>query len=218
MIDVIKQTPYEYSKQSRDYQKLARIYTILYNLCKMYIDNMDVWGPDIDNKLSTLRSKTLNFDPKHSWSLDDLDSAVSCFKYIMMRKGTLQALKFCLTILMRSRKLSGVIDESLNTLIVEGNLVTIRIPQQLASAGVIEDLFEYLLPSGTTYRIVEYVETTIPDNLTPMDLKDSTESRTIKEENMGIYIVSGDDSTNEGATWYKNDVVNVNSNGEEING
>jgi len=65
MIDVIKQTPSEYSKQSRDYQVLARLYTALYNLSKMYTDNMSVWSLNIDNKLSVLRSKTLNFDPKH---------------------------------------------------------------------------------------------------------------------------------------------------------
>lgn len=42
MIDVVKQTPAEYSKQSRDYQVLARLYTALYNMNKMYIDNMQV--------------------------------------------------------------------------------------------------------------------------------------------------------------------------------
>ena len=66
MIDVVRQTPLEYSKQSRDYQVLARLYTSLYNMNKMYIDNMDIWEKDIDNKLTTLRSRTLNFIPKHS--------------------------------------------------------------------------------------------------------------------------------------------------------
>ena len=35
MIDVIKQTPSEYSKGSRDYQILARLYTSVYNLLKL---------------------------------------------------------------------------------------------------------------------------------------------------------------------------------------
>ena len=42
MINVVRQTPLEYSKQSRDYQVLARLYTALYNMNKMYIDNMQV--------------------------------------------------------------------------------------------------------------------------------------------------------------------------------
>ena len=66
MIDVIKQTPIEYSKQSRDYQTISRLYTAIYNISKMYIDDMSIWNGDIDNKLTTLRSKTLNFIPKHS--------------------------------------------------------------------------------------------------------------------------------------------------------
>ena len=39
MIDTIKMTPIEYSAQSRDYQVIARLYTALFNLSKMYIDN-----------------------------------------------------------------------------------------------------------------------------------------------------------------------------------
>ena len=39
MIDTIKMTPAEYSAQSRDYQVIARLYTALFNLSKMYIDN-----------------------------------------------------------------------------------------------------------------------------------------------------------------------------------
>ena len=42
MIDVVKYTPAEYSAQSRDYQVLARLYTALFNISKMYIDNMSI--------------------------------------------------------------------------------------------------------------------------------------------------------------------------------
>ena len=38
MIDAVKDTPIEYSKQSRDYQVLALIYTILFNQPKMFAD------------------------------------------------------------------------------------------------------------------------------------------------------------------------------------
>ena len=42
MIDIIKQTPAEYSEQSRDYQVIARLYTALFNYSKMYIDDLNV--------------------------------------------------------------------------------------------------------------------------------------------------------------------------------
>jgi len=89
----------------------------------MYIDNMDVWGRDIDNKLTMLRAKTLNFDPKHAWDLDPLDAVVSCFKHIMRSKGTTTALQFCLTALMRVYKLEGIVSPT-----IIGGLIIVRIP------------------------------------------------------------------------------------------
>lgn len=65
MIDVVKMTPKEYSDKSRDYQVLARLYTALFNISKMYADDLEVWNPDIDNKLITLRSRTINFVNRH---------------------------------------------------------------------------------------------------------------------------------------------------------
>ena len=93
MIDTIKMTPAEYSAQSRDYQVIARLYTALFNLSKMYIDNNHFWTNDIDKKLSRLRSFTLNFRNKYDWDLDDLKVVSSCFKYLMFRKGTKTALR-----------------------------------------------------------------------------------------------------------------------------
>ena len=101
MIDVIAQTPIEYSKQSRDYQVIARLYTALYNFNKMYIDDMTVWDANIDNKLSHLRAKTLNFHPKHAWDYDALDAAVSCLKWWIRHKGTRKAIEEVIEILIR---------------------------------------------------------------------------------------------------------------------
>lgn len=211
MIDVVKQTPIEYSIQSRDYQKLARIYTVLYNLSKMYIDDMKVWETNIDNKLTTLRSKTLNFDPKHAWNLDDLDAAISCFKYVMRRKGTIQALSFCLTILLRMRKMSGIISEERGTIEVEGNKVIVKIPQQLASAGVVEDLIEYLLPAGMTYRIIEYREVGLDNVTSNLIIKNKAFTKEISINDVSIYGSHGTIESSEynpievdGGTWYSN--------------
>ena len=43
---------------SRDYQIISRLQSALYNVSKMYIDNMSIWNPDIDDKLAYLRAKT----------------------------------------------------------------------------------------------------------------------------------------------------------------
>lgn len=211
MIDVIRQTPSEYSKQSRDYQLIARLFTALYNVTKMYIDDMSVWETNIDNKLTTLRSKTLNFIPNHSWDLNDLDAVISYFKYIMRKKGTTTALIFSLNILMRIRKLQGVISEERGTLEIDGNRITVKVPQRLTSAGVVEDLFSYLLPAGMTYRIIEYQESDLGNqNVTNLGLIDNLESVSTPETGqMGIYMnpqQGENDTNNQGETWYKNAV------------
>lgn len=154
MIDVIKRTPEEYSKQSRDYQVLARLYSALFNVSKMYIDDMNIWDKNIDNKLSLLRAKTLNFDPQHDWDLDDLDIITSCFKYLIKYKGTKTALKYIISILMKIRKIDDDIDES--TITIEDNNITIRLEDDLVTLGIMEDIIRYILPAGYTYRIIEY--------------------------------------------------------------
>ena len=155
MIDTIKMTPLEYSTQSRDYQVIARLYTALFNLSKMYIDNNHFWTNDIDKKLSRLRSFTLNFRNKYEWDLDELKVVSSCFKYLMFRKGTKTALIYCIYILMRLKNLEGVITD--DNVEIEGNLITIKIPENLTSLGAIEDLIRYLIPAGYTYRVIKYV-------------------------------------------------------------
>lgn len=154
MIDIVKQTPWEYSSQSRDYQVIARLYTALFNYVKTYIDNMSIWDTNIDNRLTMLRAKTLNFEPDHSWDLDDLEAVTTCFKYLMRNKGTVKALEYCVDILMR---IENIVGESLDEVVTMSNYnVTIRVPEDLFTLGIIEDLVKYLLPSGLTYNIIKY--------------------------------------------------------------
>jgi len=215
MIDIIKQTPIEYSKQSRDYQVLARMYTALFNLNKMYTDNMHVWNKDIDNKLTTLRAKTLNFNPNHSWGLDALEAAVSCFKYIMFRKGTLDAIYFCIYILLRINKLESkvksiTIDDDYN--------LEIKIPVRLASIGIVQDLLDYILPAGITYRIKEYQSF---DEKAEYTLGYSNSAKIINKDidfkTLGIansYDESSEGPYNQGYTIHRNFVNRIHEDSE----
>ena len=161
MIDVINQTPKAYSEQSRDYQVLARLYSALFNLSKMYIDNMSIWNTNIDNKLTTLRAKTLNFEVDHAWDLNDLEAVVTCFKYLMRNKGTIKALEYCVNILMKVENMEG---EDIDEVVAINNYnVTIRVPENLFTLGILEDLIKYLLPGGLTFDIVRYKSYSLRD-------------------------------------------------------
>lgn len=153
MIDFIKYTPKCYSRQSRDYQVIARLYTALFNISKMYTDaSASIWESNIDTSLSMLRSYTVGFFPRYEWELDDIHAVVSCFKYLMRRKGTRKVLEYCISILMRIEQIPGTVDES--TVVVEDNCITLYLEEQLATLGVIDDLIRYVLPFGLTYRII----------------------------------------------------------------
>lgn len=232
MINVIKQTPIEYSKQSRDYQVIARLYTALYNFNLMYIDDMNVWNSNIDNKLTMLRAKTLNFHPKHAWGLDALDAAMSCFKYIMRLKGTKEAIEYCIQILLRINKLEGKPE-----ITFDDNYIIIAIPMQLASMGIVEDLLELILPAGMKYRIMEYKHT---DSDIGTQFYGSTriDSHNIPTINLGIYAgtnenpkygvhyidengepvwpeTSSEGVDNQGTNLYYNNVINLEESSED---
>lgn len=163
MIDIIKQTPREYSSQSRDYQVIARLYTALFNYVKTYIDNMSVWDTNIDNRLTSLRASTLNFEPDHAWDLDDLEAITTCFKYLMRNKGTVKALEYCVDILLR---IENIVGESIDEVVTMSNYnVTIRVPDDLFTLGIVEDLVKYLLPSGLTYTIIKYKSYNLSDEM-----------------------------------------------------
>ena len=154
MIDVIKMTPAEYSAQSRDYQVIARLYSALFNVSKSYIDSLQIWNNNIDNKLVTLRSRTLNFVAKHYWDEEDLEAVTSCFKYLMRNKGTMKALEYCINILMKIENING---ENIDELVTIDNYnVNIRVPENLLTIGILDDLINYILPAGLTFNIEIY--------------------------------------------------------------
>ena len=154
MIDLIKDTPVEYSKQSRDYQVFRGVYNSIFNQVKMYTDLINgIWTDHIDNKLLDLRSYTLNFIPKFEWDNDDLRGVTNCFRHLLRTKGTKGAIKECLEILSRVHGISlGITDVELT----EDGAVQLTISEDIADIGNIEDLFRYILPAGLTYEIIKY--------------------------------------------------------------
>ena len=214
MIDFIHQTPIEYSKQSRDYQVFCRLYDAIFNLSRLYTDNMSVWGENIDNKLATLRAKTLNFNPVHAWDLDVLESAVDCFKYIMFRKGTIDAIKYVVQVLMRAYRIPKGIGEGYKVEVIDengssdldsysldgyrhGSLIKIYVPEQLATLGVVQDLMDYIIPAGSIYRIIIYASEQ-SEIISKFVQQDSAVARQINVNEMGIYDPEWDKESSEG--------------------
>ena len=104
------------------------------------------------------------------------------------------------------RKIDGKISERLGTLEIRDNIIFVKIPQQLASAGVVEDLFDYLIPAGMDYRIIEYSESDLGNqNITSLVYSDEESHTTINKFDMGIND-EANGSGNQATTIYKNAV------------
>ena len=153
MINVIEMTPSILSDNSRDYQLLARLYTIALNYPKAAIDSAKIWERDIDDRLALLRAYTLNFIPKHEWNQEILKDITCCFKYLIRYKGSKKALEECIKLF---AKASGIDGDSWRIEITDEQKVIIYMTQQQASLANINDLLNYILPAGFIYRIIEY--------------------------------------------------------------
>ena len=179
MIDLEKDTPIEYSKQSRDYQVFRYVYNALFNQVKMYVDLIrNIWTDNIDDKLLLLRSYTLNFIPYYQWANDDLRGATNNFRYLVRSKGTVAAIKSCLEILARvhNSSLQGIDVE-----ITGPGHIRIILGEDIADLGNVEDLLRYILPAGITYEIVKYAN--IDSSLKPTDILVSNKFDILDEYN-----------------------------------
>lgn len=212
MIDIVKQTPEYYNSESRDFQFLARLYTIIFNSIKMYIDINRSMAGSTDEKLVDLKALSLNFRADHQWDRTSLAGALSCFKYLLRDKGTEKALEACISLLLRVEGIYITSEYSkMNHVRVsnDGTQIEILVPESLSSVGVVEDLLKYLLPAGVSYTIRKY-DSVLFDTLVNIKTDSSNFSYLpIEESKLGINI--GDNSYktaegNKGYTIYHNDV------------
>ena len=153
MIDVVKLTPQVYSKRSRGYQLLSRLFSSVFNTSRSYINSSLIWEKDIDNKLTELRANTLNLRTKYDWDLDTLEALTACFKHVQSYKGTKKALIDAFNIVLKAEKTGTVITED-NISIDQYNCITITLKKKLKSFDIIDDIMQLFVPSCLSYRII----------------------------------------------------------------
>jgi hypothetical protein len=185
MIKTYDCTPQYYNHQSRDFQLLGHLYDACFNNSKVGIDTMTkmVVGNNMTEQLAPLGAYTVGFENRHEYNKKDLLAIISSFAYLIRRKGTLNAIKYALNILMRSQGLSDPYEINVNS---KEKRIDIYLSKRLDDVMIIKDLFEYLLPVGMTYRIYNYKTT--DENKTKMKLttKDSVKITTVDKNNSAI--------------------------------
>lgn len=150
-IKTINITPSFYSKESRDYQLIARLYDAVFNYSKMSIDGMTNLPISInsDKRFLDLVAKTLGFESKHNYNTENLYALCSSFKKIMFHKGTILAIEESVSMLLRAQNINKkfVVKQS------EDKIIQIYVPTELKDVVLIEDMMSYILPAGFTYEI-----------------------------------------------------------------
>lgn len=153
MIEVRKQVPGVYYNESRDFQLIGRIFEVILNYLKTNNDctenTMDT--NLIDDKLVNLLAKTVGFESRHEYDVNNLKIICGCFSTILKYKGTKRGIDMAISSLLNSR---GVTDNFESVLDYDTRTINIYIPVSAGNTILLEDLFEYILPVGWGYSII----------------------------------------------------------------
>ena len=159
MIDTLKITPSIYSKESRDYQLIGRLYNAVFNYAKMSIDGMNNFplSKDSDKRFLDLVAKTIGFESKHSYNTENLYALCSSFKKIVSHKGTKKAIEELLSVLLNSQNINKLFKVDVYTNKNTGKFkpysIVIYVPTELKDIIMLEDMMSYILPAGFVYEI-----------------------------------------------------------------
>lgn len=159
MINTLKITPSIYSKESRDYQLIGRLYNAVFNYVKMSTDAMYnlPLSANSDTRFLDLVAKTLGFESKHNYNIENLFALCTSFKTILRHKGTKQAIEELVNVLINSQNIQKLftVDVYAGTSSepFKPYTVVIKVPVELKDIIMIEDVMNYILPAGFTYEI-----------------------------------------------------------------
>ena len=170
MIDIRKATPPVYYNNSRDFQALGRTLELLLNYVQMNVDLMEgnYRIDNIDPSLLKYLLANLGFEGSHEYVNVDLVILAKIFKWMMKKKGTRLAIKYIIYVVLRSFHYEYLFEVTVPILdlsplrpitmsdqeLSELYQVQIVLPTAVQDTTLIEDLLDYVLPTGFTYRII----------------------------------------------------------------
>lgn len=152
MIKTRNLVPGIYYNESRDFQVLGRTFDILFNHVKTNVDLMKglPFSKNCDIHLLPLLSVSLGFTNKRNYSNEELSALCSSFIYLLKIKGTKEAIQEAVNLMLHAHHINKIAnvkqDDDFN--------FNIYIPEELDDTTILNDIFEYILPSGFTYNFI----------------------------------------------------------------
>ena len=158
MIKTRKLVPEIYYDKSRDFQFLGRIFEINYNYAKTNVDLLNTLplSNNSDLRLVNLVLTTLGFTRKHEYNSHDLKKISQVFSELIRYKGTKKSVELAVNALLNAQNIDAVAHvEDVYDGMTHKKLYefAIYLPIELDDVVLLEDLFDYILPAGYSYRL-----------------------------------------------------------------
>ena len=163
MINVYNSTPKVYYNNSRDFQLLGRTTEIILNYLLTNTNECNALYPE--GTFLDLLLYTLGFNKEVGYSSIDLNALSKVFKYVVKHKGTKEAIKIIINLLLRSQNISDIavveinnMDDPFRNQSSEHTddwlyRITVYLPVDSKDFSFIEDMFDYILPAGYIYQV-----------------------------------------------------------------
>lgn len=155
---VEKLLPEVYYRESRDFAYVGRVIGLVLNYMKTAADcvgiNLD--NENVDANTIELLVDTLGFEARHEYVNKDLIVVASAFSELLRKKGTAEAINLAVRLLLNSQNIKNQTDFEFCILNEEKAEIEINIPDVLTDIVLLEDLFDYILPVGITYKFTKF--------------------------------------------------------------
>lgn len=150
-----KLIPEVYYKESRDFAYIGRSLDIIFNYMKTGADCVKVmpYSEYVDNTILDLYADTLGFKTKHEYIRKDLVAVIGYFISLVKSKGTITSINTAVKLLLNSQGIKKELDTFVEKDLEDPDTLIINLPFELTDIVLLEDIFDYILPSGTLYTI-----------------------------------------------------------------
>ena len=180
-------TPEIYYKESRDFQLFGRLYDSVFNYLKTEIDLIKTFplNNNQDTSFVELLLKTLGFRNLREYQTDQLLALASIWVKTIKNKGSFQAIKDVVNLILRTENITNPAEIVLDTVNQEMPTVVIKIKDLISSqeSSLLEEALNYILPIGTAYIIqdVSVLNSFIPMTIT---LEENTSLTQVEREHI----------------------------------
>ena len=175
--------PYIYTKDSRDFQLFEHMLDGAIAPSLLATEQMANFplSSKSDRRFLELYASTIGFEISHTYHTETLYSFLSVFKSLVRNKGTNKAITLAINTLLSSQH---NIKESQVAIDKENFNIVVHLPNDIYDSAILDDVFDYILPTGFTYTIYTNGIMNSKDQTTSVEHEDRTSKHVFHAEDL----------------------------------